>query len=59
MSEPIHAPDNPIADGGVRLFKHSPAGIIFDHRGECISFCLCVLSFQCLLNGMMVLSIGC
>ncbi|OAY35589.1 uncharacterized protein LOC110628102 [Manihot esculenta] len=34
VSEPIHAPDNPIADGGVRLFKHSPAGIIFDHRDE-------------------------
>ncbi|KAF2294720.1 hypothetical protein GH714_015725 [Hevea brasiliensis] len=35
VSEPIHVPDNPIVDeGGVRLFKHSPAGIIFDHIDE-------------------------
>ncbi|KDP32076.1 hypothetical protein JCGZ_12537 [Jatropha curcas] len=35
VSEPIDIPDNPIADeGGVRLFKNSPAGIVFDHKDE-------------------------
>ncbi|XP_002525274.2 uncharacterized protein LOC8283367 isoform X1 [Ricinus communis] len=35
VSEPADVPGNPIVeDGGVRLFKHSPAGIVFDHIDE-------------------------
>ncbi|XP_065874410.1 uncharacterized protein [Euphorbia lathyris] len=35
VSKPIHEPNNhPVDEGGVRLFKNSPARIIFDHRDE-------------------------
>ncbi|XP_050205860.1 uncharacterized protein LOC126655656 isoform X2 [Mercurialis annua] len=36
VSEPSHVRDDPstIVDEGVRLFKHSPAGIVFDHIDE-------------------------
>uniref|UniRef100_A0A5B7BYV5 Uncharacterized protein n=1 Tax=Davidia involucrata TaxID=16924 RepID=A0A5B7BYV5_DAVIN len=36
VRDPIHAPDNNtvINEGGIRLFKHAPPGIVFDHTDE-------------------------
>ena len=39
MRDPVDVPDNdPKTDeGGIRLFKHAPIGIVFDHVGKTIS----------------------
>jgi hypothetical protein len=39
VRDPIDVPDNdPKTDeGGIRLFKHAPIGIVFDHVGKTIS----------------------
>ena len=39
VRDPVPVSDNDLDanDVGVRLFKHSPAGIVFDHLGEFFS----------------------
>ncbi|KAA8522594.1 hypothetical protein F0562_013045 [Nyssa sinensis] len=36
VRDPVNAPDNNlmISEGGIRLFKHAPPGIVFDHIDE-------------------------
>lgn len=39
MRDPVDVPEkDPETDeGGIRLFKHAPPGIVFDHIGKSIS----------------------
>lgn len=39
VRDPVDVPENdPETDeGGIRLFKHAPPGIVFDHIGKSIS----------------------